>query len=268
MYVSEKNVNDLIRTTNNELVTVSKWLASSKMTLNLEKSHYVIFNRNKIFPEQMPPLSLCSKTLIRKPFTKFLGITIDEQLNWKEHILNVTNKINKQIGILYLTRDSLTITARKQIYHSLIYPHLTYGNTVWGAVCQTTIKPIVIAQKRAIRTIMELRRYDHTHNSFCSLKLLKFIDINKYFSALFVFKSLKIYNNNIFQLRNTENYGLRFPNMLIIPITRSNQSEQCIQYHGVIIWNDLPTEVRNASSITSFKRILKKHLLLQYANIT
>ena len=123
LYVSGKDINDLIRTTNNELVTVSEWLASNKLTLNLEKSHYLIFNRNKTFPDEMPPLTMCTKTLTRQSFTKFLGVIIDEQLNFKEHIINITNKINKQSGILYLTRDSLTIAARKQIYYSLVYPY-------------------------------------------------------------------------------------------------------------------------------------------------
>ena len=264
VYVSGKKINEMIRSTNNELVTVSKWLASNKLTLNLEKSHYLIFNRNKIFPIQMSPLIICSKTLTRKPFTKFLGVIVDEQLNYKEHIINVTNKINKQSGILYLTRDSLTVTARKQIFYSLIYPHLTYCITIWGAVCQTTIKPIVIAKKRAIRTIMGLRRYDHTHDSFCTLRFLKFNEIKMYFCALFVFKSLKLYNNNLFHLRNTDSYGLRFPNVLTVPMTRSKQSESCIRYYSVNIWNDLPTQVRNASTITSFKRLLKIYLLSQY----
>lgn len=181
-----------------------------------------------------------------------------------KNTLNITNKINKQSGILYLTRDSLTVTVRKQIYYSLIYPYLTYCITIWGAVCPTTINPIVIAQKRAIRTIMELRRYDHTHDSFCTLRFLKFNEIKIYLCALFVFKSLNLYNNNLFHLRNTDSYGLRFPNMLTVPLIRSKQSESCIRYYGVNIWNDLPTHVRNVSSITSFKRLLKIYLLSQY----
>ena len=86
LYVSGKNINEMIRSTNKELVTVSTWLAGNKLTLNLDKSHYLIFNRNKIFPVQVSPLIMCSKTLTRKPFTKFLGIIVDEQLNYKEHI--------------------------------------------------------------------------------------------------------------------------------------------------------------------------------------
>lgn len=113
--------------------------------------------------------------------------------------MHIANKIDKQSGIFYLKQDCLTINTRKQ-FTTLMYP---YCNTVWGAVCQTTVKPVVIAQKRAMRTITGLRRYEHTHNSFCTLRLLKCNEINTYFCVLFVYKSLNIYSDHIFHLRNS-----------------------------------------------------------------
>ena len=77
-------------------------------------------------------------------------------------------------------------------------------------------------------------------------------------------KTFYLYNNDIFQLRNNDRYGLRFPNILIVPLTKSQQSELSIHYRGVFIWNDLPPLVRSASSLTSFKRLLKTHLFSHY----
>ena len=72
--------------------------------------------------------------------TKFLGITLDQKLTWKTHIQNTHAKINKQCGIIHLTKSILTTKALRQIYYSLVYPHLVYCQVVWGAACTTFLK--------------------------------------------------------------------------------------------------------------------------------
>ena len=62
---------------------------------------------------------------------KFLGIIIDEQLNWKEHILYISNKISKAIGVIVKAR-SLGKRALLSLYYSMIYPYLTYCCQIWG----------------------------------------------------------------------------------------------------------------------------------------
>ena len=109
------------------------WVACNKLTLNVEKTHYVIFNRNKTFPLNTHPVLINNQPVRREQITKFLGVIMDEQLNWKKHICNTQTKINKQSGIMYHTKSSLTPNAMKQIYYSLIYPHLNYCQTskIW-----------------------------------------------------------------------------------------------------------------------------------------
>ena len=149
LYISGQDVNNLITIANQDLINVNNWLACNKLSLNINKSHYVIFNRNKTFPPSLNTVMIDSQPLVRKPTTKFLEVLIDERLNWKENILLIQNKMNKQCGILYHTRGLLSREARQQVYLSLIYPYLTYCNTVWGSACQTTIKPIVTAQNES-----------------------------------------------------------------------------------------------------------------------
>ena len=63
---------------------------------------------------------------------KFLGIIIDEQLNWKEHILYISYKISKAIGVIVKARY-LGKRALLSLYYSMIYPYLTYCCQIWGA---------------------------------------------------------------------------------------------------------------------------------------
>ena len=264
MYVSGDNINEIINVANGELLTIQNWISSNRLTINSEKSHYVIFNRNKVFPPNLCNLKYNNHLMKREYETKFLGITMDQRLTWKRHIQNTRSKINRQCGIIHQTKSTLTKKALKQIYDSLVYPHLVYCQVVWGAACKTSLKPLVTAQKRVIRLISGLKRNDHTNDSFKNLKLLKFNDINIYFCAAYVFASINITQNGIFNSRSNANYQLRNSNLLEIPQINSIQSKSCITYHGVSIWNNLPTAIREINNISKFKLKLKRHLISCY----
>ena len=264
IYVSGNSINDIILAANQELNKVLNWVTCNKLTLNMEKTHYVIFNRNKTFPMDIQPLLINNQPVKREQITKFLGVSLDEKLNFKKHISNIQTKINKQSGIMYHTKSSLTPNAMKQIYYSLIYPHLNYCQTVWGAVNKTSLQPLVITQKKVIRTISGLRKYDHTNDSFKNLKLLKLNDINVYTCATYVFTSLNLRHNDMFTSRHNPNYQLRHSKLLQIPQIQSLQSKSCILFHGVTVWNSLPATIRETNNIHTFKRKLKQHLLSRY----
>ena len=159
----------------------------------------------------------------------------------------------------------LNTRAMQHIYYSLIYSHLFYCHTVWGAAGKFKTNSLMTAQKRTIRTMSYLKKYDHTNESFKTLRLLKYKDINTYCCALYVYKSVNNHiSNDFFQFRVNERYPLRNNNILDTPYMRTTQSQTSIRYHGVKVWNDLPSFVKEKTSVTSFKKALKLFLLSQY----
>ena len=66
--------------------------------------------------------------------SKFLGIWLDENLNWKEHIKNLTTKLKAKIGMLYRGKNLLSVHVKCIIYFAQIQSHLTYGMVVWGSM--------------------------------------------------------------------------------------------------------------------------------------
>ena len=63
----------------------------------------------------------------RKTSIKYLGIYLDEHLNWKTHIAHVQGKLTKNLGILNQLRNYLNLKMLRQLYSTLIYPYLNYG---------------------------------------------------------------------------------------------------------------------------------------------
>ena len=115
---------------------------------------------------------------------------INSKLGWKDHVNFLVGKLNKYRAILYLIRNFLTRNSLKLIYNSLIYSNLLYGNIIWGNTYPSVLKPLIVAQKSILRTIMFRSRYAHTNDDFYSLGLLKLEDINLFNSYLFTYKSL------------------------------------------------------------------------------
>ena len=74
---------------------------------------------------------------------KFLGVIVDQHLNWKDHISMVSHKISKSCGIISSIRNTLDIKSKKLIYYSLIHPYLTYCINVWSSTYRTNLKTYV-----------------------------------------------------------------------------------------------------------------------------
>ena len=79
--------------------------------------------------------------------TSFLGVQIDNKLNWKAHISHICNKVSKSIAILRIVRSIFPLNVLKMIYMSLIYSHLNYCNLIWGGAEDGIIEPFFKLQK-------------------------------------------------------------------------------------------------------------------------
>ena len=264
LYVSHSDIHALIDITNVELEKVRQWIISNKLTINVGKTHYLIFHRRRL-PHEVEHIVLGGEILERSQNTKFLGVIIEDSLKWDKHIQLIISKISKLCGILYLTRYTLTTKALKTIYYSLVYPNLTYCLTVWGASGISKLGPLIVAQKRVIRAVSFLSRFESTNNAFLNLKILKFTDISSYCSATYVYKKINCdVENSYFSFRSNNHYDFRNASLLELPLVRSSQSQKFIDFNGVKIWNSLPAYIRCKPSISTFKSALKIYLLSHY----
>ena len=94
--------------------------------------------------------------------TVFSGVILDEDLSWKPHILSVSRKISKSIGIIYKSSFCLPKTSLRSLYHSLVYPYLLYCVSVWGSRYQSNLNRIIVLQKKIIRMISIVSFNAHT----------------------------------------------------------------------------------------------------------
>ncbi len=101
IFYSCKSHNDLMKIVNEELLKLSEWFRANKLSLNVKKTNYIIFgNRSKACFDLNFHITIDNICLERVINTKFLGVFVDEDLNWKYHISQISLKISRNIGVL------------------------------------------------------------------------------------------------------------------------------------------------------------------------
>ena len=118
---------------NLELEKLTNWLNVNKLSLNTDKTTYMVFQSSKSRATyNWLDLKINNKVIKRVDTFNFLGLTLNKQLNWNDHINSTANKISSTVGVLNKLKNFLPINVLKQIYSSLILPRLYYCNLIWG----------------------------------------------------------------------------------------------------------------------------------------
>ena len=119
------NINTMIATLNCEFAKLTEWLNANKLSINVSKSHYMVFHRSR---RKINNGNILLDTTILSPvtFTKFLEVILDDKLKWTHHISYIKNKISKGMGIILKARKVLKKKVLLQLYHSFVTPYLIY----------------------------------------------------------------------------------------------------------------------------------------------
>ena len=179
-YISNRSVfiegtqhEETINLLNNELEKVNIWLNSNKLTINIKKTHYMLFHRTRIKYKNLKDIIIGGNKIEYTNNTKFLGVIIDRKLNWADHIIYIKNKIAKSIGILYKIRHFLDKRTLKNLYFTFVYPYLIYCIGIWGNTNDIHLDPIIKLQKKSIRAITFSHYLESTDQLFKKTQHLK-----------------------------------------------------------------------------------------------
>ena len=267
-----KNIDDIHNEISHDLDSISEWLKSNKLSLNIKKTHFIVFTRNGT---TKPHVNLCidGHNIGEVTSTKFLGVIIDNRLNWKEHIIYISGKISKGIGIILKARKHLDKDALKTLYYSFVYPYLCYCNHVWGNTYKTYLNKLVILQKKIIRIIAGVKPRTHTEPLFKALNILNVFDINKYLIGRFMFhiyngNALKAFKIMFTQNKSIHNHDTRQSAHYHLPLVHKDVTKRSsIRYRGVVIWNEImKCSIKTHESENTFLNDLKNMLLCNVLN--
>jgi len=141
---------------------VHDYMKSNLLHINLSKCLFMYFKpdlysrstclRTQPFSQTLH-LKLNGVKLKQVSSTKFLGVTIDENLTWEQHMDTLVRKLASAHGALYRIKDYIPKALHKQLYHALFESHLVYGISVWGSQSHTALNKLFTLQKKCIRML-------------------------------------------------------------------------------------------------------------------
>ena len=173
---SAKNIDELLLKINKELPNIYDWLCANKLTLNLRKTKYLIFQpRQKVDYNLLPPLSIAGQCLEQVSKIKYLGIYIDSHLSWHDHIDYVCDKVSKSINIMTKIKSYLGNQCLTSIYYSLVYPYLIYGCLLWGNNYDNPLSQLIRLQNNAVRIMIDVPLQDHITPHYRFTQLFVFV---------------------------------------------------------------------------------------------
>jgi hypothetical protein len=270
LIVNGKSLAEIEQKINADIPLLTSWLQTNRLSLNLSKTHLMIFGKKQKNQENLITTIIDGTKIDIADQTKFLGIILDNGLTWKYHLSQLSKKISKSIGILSKARRLLNKQTLTQLYYSFLYPYLTYCNIIWGNANDNLLWPIFRTQKRAIIIIGNIKRRESTKAMFLSLGILRLPDIYIFSVLLFVYK----YKNNLlppvfnsFYSTNSETH--RYPTrhagcFFCTPMAKSKTASTFVKKTGATIWNLNSNRIDQNIKIGLFKKKVISILTLTY----
>jgi hypothetical protein len=276
--LSSSNLEALFDEANKELDKASLWFKANKLTLNVSKTKYMVFrNRKMQLVENVCKLEIGGGSLERignhqrdkkKRFFKFVGVKLDEYLDWTYQLDHVSSKLSSANFVLSKFKNLLPISVRKLIYESLVKSHLNYNVLCWGSTNNSRVKKIRKIQKKCIRNLGNKSYSSHTDPIFNDLSILKFDDLFSLNALTFMHKyhygKLPASFDNKFtplmNLNRTQSYKLN--------VAANKNLEGFPSYFLPKIWNSISLELKNISSLKSFNKNIKSMKLAVYDSFT
>ena len=157
----------MIKRGNEVLSIINAFMKSNLLHINLDKCCYMYFtpkvkklenNNDEIdeiedFADITNTLNINGVTIPEVNNTKFLGVTIDNQITWIPHINNLYKKLKSATGMLKRISSNIPETNFKSLYYALIEIHMSYCITVFGHVCKTQTDKLFTVRKMCLRIL-------------------------------------------------------------------------------------------------------------------
>ena len=278
-----------------EADTVSKWFQKNDMVVSSDKTKLLIVttaaNRAaKITPTGIScSVTVCGDVKHETKCEKLLGITVNNQLNWKNHLygddenLGLVKELSKRLGMLKKVRKFVSEGTFKMILNGLFTSKLIYGITVYGGVwglpgiyneepinatsiTKEDMRKLQVLQNSALRILLNRPRETPTTSLLKDAKQLSVHQLVAFHTA-----------SQTFKIHKNQEPAYHYERLFNAPVHQETRSVTNIQtrvdfdlslarksffYQAAHIWNALPAHMKTARTIDNFKRSLKAWVMM------
>ena len=179
------DLKDMIRQINEEMAKIYAWVNANKLSLNIDKTNFIMFMpKGFSYSADYIVINRTRKQEVKE--TTFLGVIIDNKLKWSAHISYISKKISKGIGIILKSKKVFSNDTLLSLYHTFVYPYLSYCIHVWGKAYKTHLNDLVVLQNTAMRIINGVPPRTNMDNFYIENNILTVKHIYNYSIGLLI----------------------------------------------------------------------------------
>lgn len=253
LITSAENIEELVLRVLSLFKKANEWFSGNKLILNKNKTNILLFRTKQLKVNKPHSIALGKSDIELVEHTKFLGIYLDEFLNWSQHINLLIPRLNSVCYGIRVIGKYMSEKTLKIIYYANFESILKYGIMFWGSNSLT--EKIFIVQKRALRILKKMNFNESCRNVFKECGILTVYGVYIYECLLFFFK-----NRNMFELQTFHEHHTRTQNVTY-PIHRLTLTEKNPNYMCLKLFNNLPNTIKCINTLKLFKIIVKNLLL-------
>ena len=262
---TKRNDHDDIR---KEMGSIGKWFKINLLCLNMSKSSFMIFDRKDDLETITFSVEQDQYAITETKTQKYLGLLVDSQLNFHDHIDHVKSKIAKRIGALYRSKKFLPLKYRKMFVNALMLPQFDYLDIIWSRTSKYQLNSLDVVYKKVAKIALDMDRREASTTVYETMKWLPLHLRRQLHLTTYMYKVMNdLAPRELINLFNYVSGGTRDSEKcnLYTPKSRSHKS---FSYLGVKCWNNTPESIRTSHTVESMITSLKSAFMSEIINNT
>ena len=267
--VSSKHHKVLEEKLNIEANSVQNWLLANKLSIHyVKKTQYMLFTPNNKNNHNLNgfKLYMAENYIERTNAYKYLGVIIDEKLDWKPQISQLCQKLASVCGVISKVRYYLNSKSLMLLYHSLVASRIRYGILCWSTASKYDLKKLDVLHNRVVRYITFSPYRTTLKPLYVKLDVLPLSELIDMQRALFMYNLH--YNLLPYAFENycsipSHRYATSYSRSknYTLPPYKSNRGQTSMKFLGPKIWARIPLEIKELNSRKQFVKKTKKYFL-------
>jgi hypothetical protein len=255
---SSSNFDELICDINYDLAMISQWFHSHCLQMNVEKTCFMLFKNRRIFFGPNQAVHVGGEVVKEVRNYCYLGLQIDSDLNWHEHVRKTRMKILSIAFALRRLKNSLPPRALWAIYHSHVISRLTYVNPCWNSVAQYKMKGLKVLQNRVLKIIFGFGPRHPTEELY-SVKIFPLHLINAFQLMFYAYKIINGFlkhNFSLLSIAELHGHDTRQNQNIYINTNNLNYGENNVLTKALNLYNGIDITIRNERRISVLRSLL------------
>ena len=155
------------------VANIASWMDTMHLQFNPDKTEFIMFGyRNQLDKCKTSYVTISGSIIPKSPSAKYLGVTLDENLNLKEHILTKCKTAIANFVRICNIQQYLTTDACSTLVLGLCVSHLDYANALYYGLPNKSISHLQIVESMCAKLTLRRSKYDSTTDALLQLHWL------------------------------------------------------------------------------------------------